>query len=350
MLELLDHLQNGWDGVPRLDGWLARALDMPDGDYPYLKAVGRNLLGGLCKRIRRPGCKHDETVILMGPEDTLKSTFCRLLAMDDAWFTDSVDFTVSPQNMIPQLFGRAVIELAELDGMAKREVTAIKRFLSTQSDNVTLKFETYTSDHARRFITIGTTNEDNPLRSDSGNRRFLPVAVPKPIDIDWVRENLPQIMGEAATLEAGGELFLIPPDVIPEARARQEAVRAVSEFEVHLNGWFEGDTCPAYILPPDLATLLKDATGRSVPPNQYGKAMRRLGFVTMTPELAGKKTRLWCRGGMEDAERYTLHRDSNNGRMYPKQMFAEAAAAAQQSTQPQPGSPAVVLPMVRPTQ
>jgi Virulence-associated protein E/Primase C terminal 2 (PriCT-2) len=161
VLERLVAAQGAYDGVPRLDEWLAMALGVPND--AYLTAVGRNLLGGICKRVRRPGCKHDETVILMGPEDTFKSTFCRVLAMDDAWFTDSVDFSGSQQNVIPQLFGRVVVELAELDGMAKREVTHIKRFLSGQSDNVTLKYEAFTSDHARRCIMVGTSNEENPL-------------------------------------------------------------------------------------------------------------------------------------------------------------------------------------------
>jgi hypothetical protein len=321
VLERLTAAQAAWDGVPRLSGWLAMALGVPDDAYHA--AVGRSLLGGICKRARHPGCKHDDVVILMGPEDTLKSTFCRALAMDDAWFTDSVDFSGSPQNTVPQLFGRVLVELAELDGMERREVQHIKRFLSAQTDNVTLKYEAFTSDHARRCIFVGTSNESNPLRGDAGNRRFLPVKIEKRIDVDFVRANLDLLMGEAATLEASGDLFLMPPDVIPDARARQESVRAQSDFEIHLHGWFADKTHPGYILPADLASLLKDATGRSVPPNQYGKTMQRLGFESMTPRLVDGTTRVWCRGGMDGAHRYSVHRLGDN-RLAPKMMFAGA--------------------------
>lgn len=327
--------QAAWDGTPRLDSWLAKATGLPDDAYH--RAVGRNLAGGIVKRARRPGVKHDEVVILIGPEDTLKSTFCRLLALDDQWFSDSVAFEGSPQNIVPQLFGKLVIELAELDGMARREVQYIKRFLSAQSDNVTLKYEAFASDHARRCVFIGTSNESNPLRGDAGNRRFLPVRIEKRIDIDFVRANIEQIVGEAAMLEAAGELFLIPHDVLPEARARQEDARAESDFEIHLNAWFAGKVGATYILPADLAAVLKDATGRSVPSNQYGMTMRRLGFVQMTARLGGEPTRVWCRGGMDGAHRYAVHRGVD-GRSCPKlPMLAPPP--------PTPSGSAVVLPI-----
>ncbi|MCW5703776.1 MAG: hypothetical protein KIT82_14490 [Bradyrhizobium sp.] len=258
--------------------------------------------------------------------------------MDDDWFTDSVAFEGSPQNIVPQLFGKLVIELAELDGMARREVQYIKRFLSAQSDNVTLKYEAFASDHARRCIFIGTSNEANPLRGDAGNRRFLPVRVEQRIDVDYVRDNLDQIIGEAAALEAAGDNFLIPRKVIPEARARQEEARAEADFEIHLTSWFGGKTGAAYILPADLATLLKEATGRSIPSNQYGAAMKRLGFIQLKPRLgsSSEQTRVWCRGGIDGAQRYSLHRNGD-GRLSPKLPFL--------ATPPVPEGSAVVLPL-----
>jgi predicted P-loop ATPase len=311
--------QASWDGKNRLDSWLASAIGVPND--AYLRAVGRSLIGGIVKRARKPGAKHDEVVILTGPQDTLKSTLCRALALNDEWFTDSVAFEGPPQNVIPQLFGKLVVELAELDGMARREVNYIKRFLSAQSDNVTLKYEAYSSDHARRCIFVGSSNEENPLRDATGNRRFLPVRIEQRINVDFVRKNIDRLFGEAATLESTGELFLIPADVLPEARARQEAARAESDFEIYLSSWFAADAGPAYILPADLAVLVKEATGRSVPPNAYGHAMRRLGFVSSRPYVNDVRTRMWVRGAVEGARRYELHRDVKTGRAYPRIMF-----------------------------
>lgn len=335
VLAKLVEFESGWDGTPRLDTWLVESCGLPND--PYHQAVGRNLIGGIVKRARRPGCKHDEVVILIGPEDTFKSTMCRILAMEDAWFTDSIAFEGSPQNIIPQLFGKLVVELAELDGMARREVQYIKRFLSTQTDSVTLKYEAFSSDHARRCIFIGTSNESTPLRDANGNRRFLPVHIRQRIDIDWLRTNLAQIIGEAARLEAAGDLFLIPSAVIPEARARQDESRAESDFEIYLTDWFGRDDSPAFILSSDLATLVRSAVGRSVPANQYGTAMRRLGFFQGTRRVDGKSARVWCRGNSDQAQQYTSLRRPIDGR-----------PVLQLPPLPQPEGGAAVLPMIRP--
>jgi Virulence-associated protein E len=227
------------------------------------------------------------------------------------------------------------VELSELDGMARREVNHVKRFLTTPTDNVTLKYQAFASDHARRCVFIGTTNEHNPLRDATGNRRFLPVRISERIDIEWVRENIEQLIGEAATLEAAGELFLIPDDVIAEAQERQEEAREEADFEIHLNAWFGNKVAASYILPTDLAMLLKEATGRSVPSNQYGTHMRKPGFLQSTPRIAGATTRMWCRDGIEGAQRYIVHRGMD-GRLLPKLNPAV------------PLTPGVVLPMTRP--
>lgn len=299
-----------WDGTPRLDTWLSTACHLPPD--PYHRAVARNLIGGIVKRARRPGCKHDEVVILIGAQGIYKSTLCEVLALNSDWFTDSVDFSGSAQNTVPQLFGRLVVELAELDGMQRREIQFVKRFLSAHVDNVTLKYEAFTSDHARRCIFIGTSNEQDPLRDATGNRRFLPVRIEQPIDIDWVRVNLDQLIGEAAALEAAGEDFRIPDDVAADARARQEDARTEGDFELFLQDWFGHSQAPCYVLASDLATALKDSLGRSVQPNVYGSAMRRMGFIRGTPRLDGKTERVWYRGETTGSTRYVLVKSGDN--------------------------------------
>jgi hypothetical protein len=171
-------------------------------------------------------------MILIGKQGTAKSTLCRTLAMQDDWFTDSVGFDGSPQNIVPQLFGKLVVELAELDGMAKKEVQHIKAFITRQSDNVTLKYKAFASDFNRRCMFIGTSNEDSPLVDITGNRRFLPVRVQtSEINIAWLRENIEQLVAEAAVLDAAGADFSIPREVWALAAEHQEGARSVGDVE-----------------------------------------------------------------------------------------------------------------------
>jgi hypothetical protein len=60
----LDELEATWDGQPRLSIWLSACCGVPCD--PYHQAVSRNIIGGMVKRIRRPGCKHDEIAIFHG--------------------------------------------------------------------------------------------------------------------------------------------------------------------------------------------------------------------------------------------------------------------------------------------
>jgi len=313
IVEYLAEAEAKWDRMPRLAIWLSKACGTPCD--PYHQAVGKNVIGGMVKRARQPGAKHDEVAILIGAQGTYKSTLCRALAWQDEFFTDSVSFDGSPQNLVPQLFGKWVVELGELDGMTSRETSFIKRFISAQADNVTLKYKAIATDYARRCVFIGTSNDDRVLRDATGNRRFLPVRIERQIDVAWVRENLDQLIGEAAAMQTAGATFEIPADIIPEARNHQEAARAGADFETFLEHWFAGEQ-PTLVAAADVAALLKEAVGRSVPANKYGATMKRLGFVDGTVRVGGKPTRSWRRG--TGAVTVALHRNGN-GHLVPVQ-------------------------------
>ncbi len=300
VLDWIDSAQ--WDGVPRLITWLSKTCGVPCD--PYHQALGKNVIGGIVKRARHPGAKHDEVMILIGPQGCGKSNLTKVLALEPEWHTDSVAFEGSPQNIVPQLFGRLVVELSELDGIHRREAGYIKRFLSAQSDNVTLKYEAFSSDHARRCVFIGTCNLENPLVDDTGNRRFYPVRVPEGthVDVAWLRENIEQLIGEAATLESGGESFSIPQSVWAEAAALQETARSVSAVEEMLLQWFSkavlAGTTGYFVLSSDIVSALTMA--RQNANAKVGGVMQRLGFVHARPYFGGVQVRAWIKAPNKD--------------------------------------------------
>lgn len=307
-----------WDGTPRLSVWLSKTCGVPCDIYH--QSVGKNVIGGIVKRARAPGAKHDEVMILIGKQGTMKSAMCRVLALRDDWFTDSVTFDGSPQNTVPQLFGKLVCELAELDGMAKKEVQHIKAFVARQSDNVTLKYKAFASDHARRAIFVGTSNEDSPLVDITGNRRFLPVRVISDINIVWLQENINQLVAEACVLHTAGADFSIPKEVWAIAAEHQEAARSVSDIEARLCEWFAETphTASAFVATMDLAELCDIANWKGVHAMRNG-ILKRLGFREVTPYIGGVKVRGWLRGPemlprhIERVTRYQIGR-TNDGR------------------------------------
>jgi len=324
-----------WDGRPRLGVWLTATCGVPCD--PYHQAVGRNVIGGMVRRALEPGCKHDEVMILMGPQGTAKSTLCRILAQQDDWFSDSVSFDGTPQNIVPQLFGKLVVELAELDGMHRKEVQHIKAFITRQSDSVTLKYRAFASDHPRRCIFIGTSNEHNPLVDTTGNRRFLPVRVDRHINVEWLRANVVQLVAEAVHRHAAGESFAIPREVWGAAAVQQEEARGVSDIETMLTEWFAPTafSASAYIAVADLAELCQLAGWRGIE-GLRTQVMKRLGFRQVRPAIVGERTRVWLRGPemlpreVERLPQYQIGK-SQDGRPFVRLRMGTQRAAVGQS-------------------
>lgn len=299
-IDLLSELGTAWDGAPRLDSWLSRACGTPADAYHA--AVGRNIIGGMVKRMRHPGAKHDEIALFVGQEGTGKSTLIAALAPRPEWFTESIRLGDEPKELVLSLAGKAVAEISEMSASTK-DVAAIKAMISRTTDAGRTAYARSVTERPRRNIFIASTNDDTALVADTGNRRFLPVRIEQAIDLVWLRTNIPALIGEAAVLEADGETFALPREVWGEAAERQEASRQVAEYELHLVEWFAPSPLALYVTAADLSDLVKSAAGRSVNAKGYTKAMRRLGFVKATKRVDGKPAAVWHRGDLALATR-----------------------------------------------
>src|SRR5260370_6816130 len=70
----------------------------------------------------------------------------------------------------------------------------------------------------RRSIDWGTTNDEEYLQSQTGNRRFWPLACGI-IDIEALRRDRLQLLGEAAHYECEGESLVLEESLWPDASA-----------------------------------------------------------------------------------------------------------------------------------
>lgn len=77
--ELLDSLT--WDGKEHIRSLLPEYLGAEDSDYTY--QVMRLWMLGAVSRVYKPGSKFDYTIILQGSQGIGKSTFLKLMALDD---------------------------------------------------------------------------------------------------------------------------------------------------------------------------------------------------------------------------------------------------------------------------
>lgn len=172
--EMLDDLK--WDGKEHIRGLLPDYLGGMDDDYNY--QVMRLFMIGAVARIYEPGIKFDFTVILQGSQGIGKSTFLRLLALNDNWFNDSLD-SLDADKTVQSLTGSWIIELAELKSLARTAggVDSVKRFLSATQDKYREPYQRRADIYLRQCAFAGTTNKSDYLQDETGNRRFLIVEV-----------------------------------------------------------------------------------------------------------------------------------------------------------------------------
>ena len=103
-----------WDGITRLDTWLAIYLGVADSNY--VRAVGARWLISAVARIYRPGVKADCCLTLEGTQGSRKSTALKTLA--GPYFTDELADLGSKDSVL-QTQGVWIIELSELDSLGR---------------------------------------------------------------------------------------------------------------------------------------------------------------------------------------------------------------------------------------
>ena len=211
-----------WDGVPRIDEWLVKYGAAADTDY--VRAVGRLVLVAAVRRVRQPGCKFDEMLVLESPQGELKSTALATLAGEPEWFSDDLPLNADTKVVIERLQGHWIVEAAELKGMRRGEVEHLKSFLSRQVDRARLAYGRLTTVRPRQCVIVGTTNSDRYLKDGTGNRRFWPVAVGR-FDVDALRRDRDQLWAEASAAEAAGESIRLDSRHWAAAGAAQESRR-----------------------------------------------------------------------------------------------------------------------------
>ena len=203
-----------WDGVPRVRVALHHFLgaEVNDPNEKYL----RTFMLGAVNRVFHPGCKFEVMLCLVGGQGAGKSTFFRLLAVKDEWFSDDLR-KLDDDNVYRKLQGHWIIEMSEMIATANaKSIEEIKSFLSRQKEVYKIPYETHPEDRLRQCVFGGTSNALDFLPLDrSGNRRFLPVMVyPEQAEVHILddeaasRAYMEQLWAEAMTIYRSGDFKL----------------------------------------------------------------------------------------------------------------------------------------------
>jgi len=181
-----------WDGDERIPAFFPIIFGAKD--TPATRIFAKDFLVGSVARIMDPGCKNDDVLILQGSQGILKSTSLRVLFGKD-YFCDT-PFDFGSQNGYLTMIGNWCIEIAELSQFRRADALKAKAFFSQRTDEYRKPWGRNTVIVPRSCVFVGTTNQMKFLDDPTGNRRYMPIIVPK-IHLDILEEERDQIWAEA---------------------------------------------------------------------------------------------------------------------------------------------------------
>lgn len=219
--EYLDALPK-WDGVPRLDRWHAGVVDDSDD-----RLALRRFVVSLVARTRKPGCEVGWIPVLIGAQDTLKTTTLKWLVGGRCYQMQNLD----EPHLMERLVRYPLVIWDEFHlSQSDRDpyVNRAKALITGSSDMWHENYSTSESEAARMWVMAATTNSFDIPSSMEGTRRFMPVRIASdggPRGADgaplWRTEALrEQIMAEAVAAFEAGEPFTLSDREGREAQRR----------------------------------------------------------------------------------------------------------------------------------
>lgn len=212
-----------WDGTPRLERLIIDYLGAEDSALN--RTVTRIHFTAAVARVMQPGCKYDYCLILAGPQGVGKSTLISI--MGGRYYKDGIT-SMEGKEAKEQIRYSHLVEIGELDGMKRSELSAVKQFLTATEDEYRPAFGRHNVKLPRQCVFFGTTNERYFLKDDTGSRRF-PII---PINPDlrkhgdrWFEElrgERDQLWAEAVEYWKRGDDLYLTGELEREARRRQE--------------------------------------------------------------------------------------------------------------------------------
>lgn len=225
VVDYLEGLQ--WDGVERVRHFFRDFAGSKED--VYIQEVGRLLFLGMVARSYEPGTKFDYMPILEGPQNKGKSMLVGALCAAPEWFTDT-EFHIGTKDAMEKIQGKLVVEIGELAGMSKADVRSLKSFITSTVDSFRAAYARNVEAVPRTGVLVGTTNDSEYLRDETGARRFLPVSVGD-VDVPGFLLVRDQLFAEAVELYKSGSDLFMTGEALVMAKSEQDARYVSDEWE-----------------------------------------------------------------------------------------------------------------------
>jgi predicted P-loop ATPase len=286
-----------WDGTERIGRLLLDGFGALDSEL--VRATGETWMKGLVLRVMRPGCNFQLMPILIGDQGTGKSTALASLCPERWWFTDDqIDMKGSKGSY--EVLRRAVIcEVGELSNMRRAEKEDVKSFVSRASLNYQRSYARQATTVPASWVFMGTTNEEEFLTDETGNRRFVSIRVGcdgRTYDerIAWVRQWRDQLWAEAWTRVQGQTEVVLPQRVWKAAAAANREAMVTGEMHDIVAEYTERLAAEgAEMAMRDIASAAGVRCESRLEEMQLAGALRRAGWRKQVVWRGARTVRRW---------------------------------------------------------
>jgi len=212
-------------------------------------------LVGAVKRIFEPGCQFCTVLIIKGKQGYFKTSLFRELAGKD--YFDTINLSFNKDDLMI-CHSKWILELGECEEALKPyTMSKLKAFITKQNDTYRKPYDKNPLTVPRQFILVGTTNKDEFLVDETGNRRFWCIKLNEKIDIEWVKENKDLIW--AAAVKAYRDNYPVYLNETEEelSNARNIKYQQSDIWQTTIENWLFEQTEPF-----TLADVLTNAIGK----------------------------------------------------------------------------------------
>ena len=204
--------------------WVSIAMKILDCDTgEYEREIVRSLFAGVVQRSYFPGCALQRVISLIGGQGVNKSDFTKMLAGNPTpeernWWISKNISNMKDLDRASAARGVAVIEYAEMEGLAKMEVAKYKADTTREDDTHRQMYAENQIVKPRQYDMIPTTNKLH-YNFDTENRRDYGLETSRnhSIDLDLFKDQFKQIFAGVVYSVKNGMCGTIAPSLWEEA-------------------------------------------------------------------------------------------------------------------------------------
>ncbi len=188
VLELLN--KDGWDGIDRLNE-LYKIMNFTDDFHKILVRKWMLQTIAVLYNNTHNSVTAENMLVLQGAQGVGKTQLFRHLAIKNEFFLSGAVLDMRNKDTLMAATRVWICELGEMDDTTQKRQSALKGFLSKQTDNFREPYAPKEIHRPRRTSFCGTVNPNAFLTDETGNRRFWTIPITK-IDLEKVFDKNPE--------------------------------------------------------------------------------------------------------------------------------------------------------------